>query len=65
MKKIIKIITYFIIIFIFIFIGLSIKYRKDSSGYIFGYKSFIILSDSMKPEFKSGDLIFVKRVDSG
>lgn len=65
MKKIIKIITYFIIIFIFIFIGFSIKYRKDSSGYIFGYRSFIILSDSMKPEFKSGDLIFVKRVNSG
>lgn len=65
MKKIIKIVTYFIIIFLFIFIGFSIKYRKDSSGYILGYRSFIILSDSMKPEFKSGDLIFVKRVNSG
>ncbi len=37
--------------------------HPDEVAGFFGYKPFIILSDSMKPELNSGDLILIKETD--
>ena len=47
---------------VFTFFSLTTVNRNDHS--IFGYKIFIVNTDSMeKTDFKSGDLIFVKEID--
>lgn len=39
--------------------------KKEGNG-LFGYKFFIVLSDSMKPDFQSGDIIISKAdIDTG
>lgn len=48
-------------------INISIMYQantnKDKIPSIFGYKPFIVLSDSMDNVIRKGDLIFVKNID--
>jgi len=71
MKKVFGIIrtvlTWLLLIFsisvmIFTFVSVSIFNRNDRS--IFGYKAFIVLSDSMKAtDFEAGDVVVVKEVD--
>lgn len=47
---------------IFTIVSVSTFDRADRS--LFGYKAFIVLSDSMsKTDFKAGDLVLVKAVD--
>lgn len=46
---------------IFTIVSVSTFDRVDRD--IFGYKAFIVLSDSMKGEFDAGDLVLVKEVD--
>ncbi len=70
MKKTLRVIktviTWFFLIFsvaimLFTFISVSIFGRNDRS--VFGYKAFIVLSDSMKAtDFEAGDVVVVKEV---
>lgn len=53
-----------IILVINLFILLQSKMRPYSIPSLFGYKPFIVLSESMEHEMYVGDLIFVKEVDS-
>ena len=65
-NKIFKVFKYFIysILIIVLLINFTIiiksKTSKDKVPSIFGYKPFIVLSGSMQPNIKIGDLVFVK-----
>ena len=48
-------------VMIFTVISVTTFDRNDRS--IFGYRMFVVLSDSMSATFKAGDLIFVKETD--
>ncbi|WP_040195577.1 signal peptidase I [Candidatus Soleaferrea massiliensis] len=51
-------------VFIMIFTIFSVNsFNKDEGG-LFGYKFYIVLSDSMKGEFQSGDVVASKDVDA-
>lgn len=51
-----------ILMMIFTIVSVTTFNRNDRS--IFGYKAFIVLSDSMKAtDFAAGDVVFVKNVD--
>jgi len=64
MKKLFKITLGIFFSLLLITIGvLFVGRMSENDQNIFGYRSFIILSDSMKPTFQAGDLIFVKSVD--
>jgi len=67
--EIIKIIFKYImltIVFIVLILNVDVIVKKiinpNSIPSIFGYKTFIVLSDSMEPNIMSGDLIFTKDV---
>lgn len=65
LKKILKISAYVLILcFVVIILIFIVDKSSDDKKSLFGYRSFIVTSDSMKPEFKSGDLIFSKVVDT-
>ncbi|HEY8364223.1 MAG TPA: signal peptidase I, partial [Haloplasmataceae bacterium] len=60
-------INIFLIIFVvlmmfFTVITLKNANNKNSKG-LFGYKMFIVLSDSMKPKFQGGDIVITKSID--
>ena len=62
-KKILKIIFWIILIIIVIYSTTIIFQkivRKDKTPDFFGYKSFIVLTGSMEPTLKPGDIVFVK-----
>ena len=71
MKKALSIIkNIFVVLIVFVAIGMmiftvvSVNTFNRSDRSLFGYKAFIVLSDSMsKTDFDAGDLIFVKEVD--
>lgn len=71
MKKILNIIkniiTYLIIIFavcMVVFTVISVNMFDQTKRNIFGYKAFIVLSDSMsKTDFNAGDLVISKEVE--
>lgn len=46
-----------------IYIMIQAKSSPNKVPSIFGYKPFIVLSGSMEPKIKKGDLIFVKKTD--
>ncbi len=53
-----------IAVFMMIFTIVSVTTFDRSDRDLFGYKAFIVLSDSMsKTDFKAGDLVLVKEVD--
>lgn len=56
------ILLFAIFIMIFTIISVSTVNKEDSS--LFGYKPFIVLSDSMQGEFEAGDIVVSKEVDS-
>lgn len=63
--KIIKYVFFAFAAFMMIFTIIStISLNKDSGNGFLGYKLFIVLSDSMKPEFGAGDVVVCKRVDA-
>lgn len=62
-KKTIVYIAIIILLFSVIFLMLSISLFNDGRKSILGYRTYLVLSDSMKDDFKSGDLIIVKDVD--
>lgn len=53
-----------IVLFANLFILFQAKANKDNVPAIFGYKPFIVMSGSMESEIYTGDLIFVKTVDT-
>ena len=65
-KKIVIYLAVGIILVSVLFLILSITIFGNSSNGVFGYKGYIVLSDSMqKTDFAAGDLIFVKKVSFG
>lgn len=67
LKKIISIIVLIIvlpILFINIVILVDSALHPDEVPDFFGYKPFIVLSGSMKPQINSGDLVLTKEVDT-
>lgn len=71
MKKALSIIkNIFVVLIVLVAVGMmiftvvSVNTFNRSDRSLFGYKAFIVLSDSMsKTDFDAGDLIFVKEVD--
>lgn len=63
LKRIIKILTISFTFFVLVFTVFSLAVNKNYEKGIFGRKLFIVLSDSMKPEFKAGDVVITKIVD--
>jgi len=52
-------------VFMMVFTIVSVNVFDNANRDIFGYKAFIVMSDSMAAtDFKAGDLIFVKEVDA-
>jgi signal peptidase len=61
--KVFKYIIYSILIIVLLInftIIIKSKTSKDKVPSVFGYKPFIVLSGSMQPNIKIGDLVFVK-----
>lgn len=52
------------VIFIVIFTIVSVLTVGKEKATIFGYKPYIVASDSMQGEFSAGDIIFSKEVDA-
>lgn len=64
MKKTVQTFLYILLLSGMLFAVIYLLTQNDKEGKkIFGYQMYIVLSDSMKPVFSSGDLIFVKSVD--
>ena len=64
-RKIFTVFLFILVVAIMIFTIFSVTtFNKEEGGGVFGYKFFIVLSDSMKGEFNTGDVIVVKEVDS-
>ena len=52
-------------VFMMIFTIVSVTTFDRADRNLFGYKTFIVLSDSMsKTDFNAGDIVFVKGVDA-
>lgn len=65
MKKVLKVSSYILFLLLLIIVVVFLVNRSSgASKSVLGYRTYIILSDSMKPEFKAGDLIFVKEVNT-
>ena len=68
-NKVINVIKYIIItilsiiLIINIFLIIQSKVHKNKVPSIFGYKAFIVLSDSMETEISQGDLVITKNVE--
>lgn len=70
MKKTLKIVSAILVwalvivtVGIMVFTLVSVRTLDKANRSIFGYKFFIVRSDSMMDTFKSGDIIFVKNTD--
>lgn len=67
MKKFFKILgnIVFVLIMIFIVVGIvgNLSGKSDKLYNIVRYRTYVIVSPSMKPTIDAGDLIFIKKVD--
>lgn len=70
MKKVLKVFKWIIIsilsliLLLNIYIIIQSKASPNKVPSIFGYKPFVVLSGSMKPNIQVGDLIFVKKINT-
>lgn len=62
-KKAITLVFVVLAVSMMLFTVVSVSTFDRVDRDIFGYKAFIVLSDSMKGEFNAGDLVLVKEVD--
>ena len=68
-NKVLQIIKYIIITILVIMLITNIylivksKLHKDKVPSLFGYKVFIVLSDSMETEITTGDIVITKNTD--
>lgn len=63
-KTIIAVIIAVVAVFMMIFTVISVTTFNRNDRNLFGFKAFIVLSDSMKAtDFAAGDVVFVKNVD--
>lgn len=53
-----------ILLLLFSIITIQSSSTKDKTSSVFGISTFTVLTDSMKPEFESGDMIFAKKLDA-
>jgi signal peptidase len=69
MKKVLKVFKWIIIsilgliLLLNIYIIIQTKAKPNKVPTIFGYKPFVVLSGSMKPNIMVGDLIFIKKTN--
>lgn len=67
-KKILKVIgdifLVFVIVSAVIFTAITLTSKKDGIPSLFGYSPFSILSGSMEPTLKTGDIVLCKKVDN-
>ena len=57
------VVAFAVFMMVFTVVSVSVFDRADRS--LFGYKAFVVLSDSMsKTDFSAGDLVLVKDVDA-
>jgi signal peptidase len=67
-KKILKVIgdifLVFVIVSAVIFTAMTLTSKKDGIPSLFGYSPFSILSGSMEPTLKTGDIVLCKKVDN-
>lgn len=65
LKKVIQTIGFMVFIsIVFLSIGILLFVNPSNQNSLFGYRFYVVLSDSMKPEFSAGDLIITKEVDT-
>ncbi len=62
-KKVTTIILLIVAAFMLIFTIMAMNVNKDYDNGLMGYKFFVVLSDSMKPKFQSGDIVITKVVN--
>jgi len=63
-KKVLSIVIVVVAVVVMIFTIISVTMFDRNDRNIFGYKAFIVLSDSMKAtDFAAGDVVIVKNVD--
>ncbi len=65
-KKVFSIIFWIVLVIVALYsiiIVVQKIFAKDKTPSFFGYKNFIVLTGSMSPELKIGDLVFVKDTD--
>ena len=62
-KRILVIIVVVFAVFVMIFTIVSVNTFDSNERSIFGYKIYVVLSDSMEPEFSSGSLVLSQNVD--
>lgn len=62
-EKIIKILEIIVIIFISFFCLISLYQKVFNNRELFGYRIFVIVSDSMEPKIHKNDIILVKTED--
>ena len=67
-KKILKVIgdifLVFVIVSAVIFTAMTLTSKKDGIPSLFGYSPFSILSGSMEPTLKTGDIVLCKKLDN-
>ncbi|MFP4478763.1 MAG: signal peptidase I [Candidatus Izemoplasmatales bacterium] len=62
LKKVLNIAFYVVLAIVFIYAMFALFSKKDENQFSFlGITSLAVQSDSMKPEFEEGDLIFIRR----
>lgn len=63
LKKIITVIKYIIIAIIFFFVAIVVVQKFSDNMSVAGYRVFMVVTESMVPKYKVGDVLLVKETD--